>query len=118
MTSFEQSIFNYFISASALAGFAVLWRNWLNDHQQWKGFLEKYLGRFSKMLTCGSCFTFWITLAYVLILNPLNISFAPHFVGYFIEWLSLGWTAVFLRFSYIAVQEKVSMMVHRPHGHT
>jgi hypothetical protein len=113
MTPFEQFIFIYFISTTALAGFAVLWRNWLADHANWKQWLRNHLGNFAKIFTCGSCFTFWITLAFVLIVNPLKIFFLPAVLSYFIQWMSLGYGALFLRFSYIATQEFVGNMVHK-----
>lgn len=124
MTAFEQFIFIYFISATSLAGTAVLWRNWLQDHPSWKDRLQKDLGIIAKALTCGSCFTFWITLIFVLIFDPLGVflfqtmpmaSIFP--ASYLIQWMALGWGAIFLRFLYIFLQESVSAMVHGGHGH-
>jgi hypothetical protein len=125
MTLFQQFIFIYFVSTTALAGIAVLWRNWLEDHVAWKNWLANYFGVVSKALTCGSCFTFWIALAFVLAFDPLKSIFyaAPLFAGsnililYLIQWMSFGWGAVFLRFSYVALQETVGKMVHGTGDH-
>lgn len=125
MNHFQQFIFSYFVSATALAGLAVLWRNWLADHPNWTAAIKKIFGPLNKALTCGSCFTFWIALAFVLIFNPLE-SFLTALLpaeilffkisAYLIQWFSLGWTALFLRFSYVAIQEHVSRTVHQD-GH-
>lgn len=125
MNIFEEFIFVYFISAAALAAFAVLWRNWLEDHPHWKDWLHGYLGVIAKALTCGSCFTFWITLIFVLIFNPIGMFFslvAP-FSGlrfgtsYLFQWMALGWGALFLRFLYVAIQEATGIMVHNFSDH-
>lgn len=121
MTLFEQFIVTYFISAAALACFAVLWRNWLEDHPNWKMWLANNLGAVAKAMTCGSCFTAWITLLFVLIFNPLNsflisvVPFANIFAvaSYAIQWMALGWGALTFRFFYVALQEAVSIMVHK-----
>jgi hypothetical protein len=125
MTSFEQFISTYFISVTALAGFAVLWRNWLEDHLDWKEWMRDHLGVVSRSLTCGSCFTLWFTLFFVIAFHPLSIffeftSFAslPVFISYPIQWMSLGWGALFLRFLYVAIQESVSILVHRFKEHS
>ena len=118
-TPFEQFIFIYFISATALAGFAVLWRNWLHDHPSWHDWLGRHFNFITKALTCGSCFTLWLTLFFVLALNPLGNFFIaapfaslPPVISYLIQWMSLGWSALFLRFLYVKIQETVSSLVH------
>jgi len=126
MTLFQQFIFTYFISAAALAGFAVLWRNWLEDHPHWKEWIHRHFKTIGKAVTCGSCFTFWITLIFVLIFNPINdfLSLSTPFMrlmwatSYFLQWMALGWGALFLRFLYIAFQEATSIMVHRFKNHS
>lgn len=114
MTLFEQFIITYSISATALAGATVLWRNWLSDHPSWKRWLEKYLGIASRAFTCGSCFTYWIALIYVIAFNPLG---GPFLISYPLQWMSLAWSAVVLRFGYVFLQESVNKLVHGPDGH-
>jgi hypothetical protein len=56
----------------------------------------------------------------VLLFNPLNnfFSVAPPFqyawapLLYLIQWMAIGWGALFLRFAYVALQEEVRRMVH------
>jgi hypothetical protein len=118
MNQFEQLIFIYFISATTLAGIAVLWRNWLADHQSWKMQLQKHLGVVGRALTCGSCFTYWIALIFVLLFNPIGFLLKGYtlLISYGIQWMSLGWNAVFLRFLYVFLQESVEAVVHSSQG--
>jgi hypothetical protein len=125
MTTFEQFIFVYFVSATALAGIAILWRNWLEDHLTWKVWLSNHLGAVSNTLTCGSCFTFWIALCFVLMLNPLQSFFSitqtfggmSQLLSWTIQWMTIAWGALFLRFLYVLLQQGVSGLVHRSESH-
>ena len=110
-----------FFAACAVAGLAVVWRNWLVQHKSAELFLQKQLGAYSPILTCGSCFTYWLSLAFVLFHDPLarfSYGMAPHtgmvFLALrtFISWMALAYLSVLLRFSYILVQERVSLIVH------
>ena len=118
-----------FISACAVAGFAVIWRNWLAQHKKAELFLKEQLRGFSRVLTCGSCFTYWLALAMTLVHDPVP-SFAwtvfPR-EGIFydaprvlISWMALAYVSVLLRFAYVLIQEKVSTLVHaheKSHSH-
>ena len=110
-----------FFTACAVAGLAVVWRNWLVQHKNAELFLQKKLDGYSPLLTCGSCFTYWLSLAFVLFHDPLATfaqGVAPHAgivffaLRIFMSWMALAYLSVLLRFSYILVQEKVSMIVH------
>jgi len=110
----------------SVAGIAVLWRNWLEDHKNFKKWIEKYSGGFSKALTCGSCFTYWIALFVTLVVQPLSF-WTPVgdtvlfyvFINILLQWMALSWLSVFLRFAYVALQELVNYQVHtlRNHDH-
>lgn len=108
----ENFFITYFLYTTAIAGLAVLWRNWLADHPNWKSLIERKLGTKSKVLTCGSCFTFWLALVVIIILKPLNQNL--HII---IQWFSVGFSSVFLRFLYVLIQEKVSKLVHEGKHH-
>ena len=104
-----------------MAGFAVVWRNWLVQHPAAEAFIQKNLGSFAPVLICGSCFTYWLALALVVYHNPLApfaLSFTsrngPAFalVRLMLSWMALAYLSVLLRFTYILVQEKVSILVH------
>lgn len=103
-------------TTTAVAGGAVLWRNWLEHHENWKNYLKKKLGVFNKALLCGSCFTYWLALFALLINNPFEQNIKSDFLFFFASWMSIAYIAVLMRFSYILIQESVSEKVHR-HDH-
>ncbi len=115
---------DFILSGMSVAGIAVVWRNWLEDHSNWKSWIQKKLGYGNKVLTCGSCFTYWIALLLTLITKPLlfwqplsNVSIL--IIGNIIlQWMALAWLSVFLRFAYVALQELVSYQVHTIKDHT
>lgn len=106
----------------AIAGAAVLWRNWLNDHPAWKKKLMELPFRVGHAFLCGSCFTYWLALAYIFIFDPFRgISLHnPHnldsglflVLSYFVFWMMLSWLGVTLRFGYVLIQECVAYAVH------
>ena len=111
------------MAGAAVAGTAVLWRTWLLDHPNFNEWLKEKLGPVGKALLCGSCFTYWITLVFILICNPIAFwtSFVPNFsspwlfgfiINTFLQWMALSWLSIFLRFSYVAIQELVHYQMH------
>lgn len=110
--------FTFFISGAAVAGVAVIWRNWISDHPNFKQWLEKTVGPLNKVLLCGSCFTYWLALAFTLMAEPLSfwMPFADSGAGFIanicVRWMALSWLSVFLRFAYVAIQEHVHYQVH------
>lgn len=109
-------IFIYHLSAAAVAGTAIIWRNWLMDHPAWKQTLERLLPTAHKILTCGSCFTYWLALAFTLCADPLSFWSPFPAIGVFLNiwarWMALSWLAVFMRFAYVAIQEHVHAQMH------
>lgn len=114
---------SYIFIISALAGFAILWRNWLVDHPSWKQWIFINLKSTHKILTCGSCFSYWISLLVILIWNPLFLLFSfilkteSYIIISLFSWMSLSFGVVSLRFLYVALQEYVSSLVHRDGHH-
>ncbi len=104
-----------FVSTS-VAGLAVIWRNWLEDHQNTKEYIKTKLGAYNKVLLCGSCFTYWIALIALIFINPFtemrNI-IDNRIIFFFASWMSLAYISVFLRFLYVLIQETVSEKVHK-----
>jgi hypothetical protein len=123
MTIQNNDIFFYLlISALAVAGAAVLWRNILENHPKLKASISNILGKADKVLLCGSCFTYWLSLVFVLIFNPLSglvinagNKIFQDFSHCFISWMALGMMSVIIRFGYVAIQELVSYQVHKLH---
>lgn len=110
----ELIIFNFVIGAMSVAGFSAIWRNWVEDHPRWESFIKKVLGKAHKVLTCGPCFTYWVALAFTLIINPLNgwmpmnDSYIIGFLGnIFLRWMAFSWLSVFFRFAYTSLQQYV-----------
>lgn len=118
-------MFDIVLGSMAIAGFAVVWRNWLEDHAGLKAWILHAFryGKLHKVVTCGSCFTYWLALAYTIAFAPLapwtpaaGYGAAP-LMNMFIHWMTLAWLSVTLRFLYVALQELVSYQVHKLKGH-
>lgn len=111
-------LIDLFLSSFTIAGIAVIWRNWLHDHPAWKEYIQKYLKGFYKVLLCGSCFTYWISLLFLLIHNPLQswILEEPIIFKMAASWMALAFLSVSLRFLYVLIQENVHRLVHA-HDH-
>jgi len=110
----------FIISILSVAGFTVIWRNWINDHPKYKIKIENILGSYKKVLLCGSCFTYWISLIFTIINNPLKSMWGDSMYSgfYFIaSWMALSYGAVFARFLYILIQENVHNLVHNHNHH-
>lgn len=113
MKTLSLYMLNYFFFITAIAGFAVIWRNWINDHTLWKSFIQEHLGVIGHALLCGSCFTYWISLICILFYNPVPHMFMmPVFVEHLFSWMSVSYGAVLLRFFYVMIQETVHYQVH------
>lgn len=112
----------FLFSAMAIAGMTVLWRSWLRDHSSWTIALGRIPFRLGKSLTCGTCFTFWLTLVILLLVRPALPEFQSnifasneaisHIVSLFLQWMALSWAALIGRFTYAALEEVVYFFVH------
>lgn len=110
----------FIFSTLSIAGFAVIWRNWINDHLKYKNAIEKILGSYKKILLCGSCFTYWVALIVTIINNPLKDLWrdSDKKIFYFIaSWMAIAYVSVFLRFLYVLIQENVHNLMHEHNHH-
>ena len=106
-------MFEYFISIATIAGFTIIWRNWLEDHESWKNFIQNNLSFIGKAFLCGSCFTYWMSLLYVLCIKPIANIFSVSFSTYiFFSWMAISYGSVLLRFFYVMIQEVVHYQMH------
>lgn len=117
---------NYFLSIVSIAGVAVLWRNLLRDLPHLKKFVRSLPNLLSRALLCGFCFTYWFSFLFLFIFNPLTgweapfrdflpIYFYPALTFLF-SWLAISFGAVFLRFLYAFLQERLNQILgHTPH---
>lgn len=118
----------YLFLVFSLAGVAVLWRTWLRDHPSWTAFLNALPYRLGKTLTCGTCFTYWLSLGAVFVGDvPLPVfslhAAIPGWVQGIIQggsaWMALAWGALVARFLYVLLEEAVFFFVHHiREGHT
>ncbi len=117
-------ITNFILTSCAIAGAAVVWRSFLYDFK-WlregiKSHTPIYIG---KMLTCGTCFTYWLTLLVVIIFDPLagwlptqrvqlggEVAVLLQIV---FSWMAIALIATLLRFGYAAISELVHYQVHK-----
>ena len=122
----SQLILNLILTSMAVAGAAVLWRNWLEDHKSWKTWIMSRLGGLHKAMTCGSCFTYWLALVATITLRPMEFwrpiassELVTIPLTTLMHWMALAWLSVLLRFAYVALQELVNYQVHtlRNHDH-
>ena len=106
----------------ACAGMALIWRDLLIDFPRLKTFVKERIPfPFSKALTCGSCFTYWLGLAFVLVFDPLagwtlpsalDLGRSYPLVHLIVAWMAFGTVAVTMRFTAVAVQELVAYQTH------
>ena len=75
-----------------------------------------------KFFTCGTCFTFWLTLGFLFVFNPFTIEVplriavsvpTAHLLQFFIQWTALTWLALIGRFLYATIEEIVYFFVHK-----
>lgn len=107
-------LLDLFLSALAVASLAVLVRNLLYNFPKAQTLLPR-------AITCGFCFTYWLSLVYVVFFDPLAGYLQNPFIQFVFSWLVLAFVTVVFRFSYVVIQETVNYFVHtlnaRPHGH-
>ncbi len=104
-----------FQSSLIIASLTILWRSTLNKNDKLGPYLRKAFPVFlGTALTCGLCFTYWITLFFSLIFNPLPLEFFifnsknNFLIHIFFSWMSIGFVALVFRFSFALIQEKVN----------
>jgi hypothetical protein len=114
-------------SSFIIASIAILWRSTLNKKPNLGKFLKKTFPAFlGTALTCGLCFTYWVALGFVLFYNPLPFDFFTfndficyktiYFSHIFLSWMFIGFVAVFFRFLYVFLQEKVNYIYSLNNG--
>jgi hypothetical protein len=125
-------LFNFFISSLIVAGISVLWRGIRTRHKAVRIFFKKQCGFYAPAILCGTCFTYWSALLLILIANPLAnwhmpiAGYVPFqlaaFITFFACWMALGFSALFLRFALVLMNETVDHFTHNlnprgGHGH-
>jgi hypothetical protein len=113
---------DFLVLTLAAAGIALIWRDLLIDFPKLKARVKALPFPLGKALTCGSCFTYWLSLVFVLAIDPLGgwlpaLTFsAPVWlheaVRVLFSWMAFGTAAVTMRFTAVAVQELVHYQTH------
>jgi len=80
------------------------------------------MGFYAPAFLCGTCFTYWSALAYVLIANPLAgwqmpvANYIPLMlipaIKFLASWMALGFSALFFRFALVLMNETVDHFTH------
>lgn len=101
-------------SSFIITSITILWRSTLRKNSNLGPAIRKKFPVFIGVaLTCGTCFSYWIVLIFVLVCRPFPIgyfSFVPlhtYWVHVFFSWMYLGFSVVLLRFLFALIQEKV-----------
>ncbi len=102
-----------------IASISILWRSTLNKNKKIGKYLKNKFPVFlGTALTCGLCFTYWISLFFILLYQPLDFFMfntfdnptVKHISHTFLSWMFVGFISVFLRFLYVLLQEKVNQI--------
>ena len=119
-------------SMVVIASISILWRSTLNKKDALRvGIQKKFPIFLGTALTCGLCFTYWVTLVFVIIFSPIPANFFSFTSGFseglsfvfhlFFSWMFIGFGALSLRFLYALLQEGVNKLNHANgtggHGH-
>jgi hypothetical protein len=88
---------NIIFLALAVAGIGMMWRRILKDSPRLQNILRDHMPRLVfGALDCPFCFTFWTSLAVVLITSPLQeLVRGP--VQIVLLWMALGTVSIFVR---------------------
>lgn len=112
-------ILDFFFSILILAGVGRLWGKTQKDFPALKNFIKtKTPHLVSKAFTCSFCFTFWISLVFVLIFDPLRgwsplirVDFLNNFkfiISILCSWMTIGTGSWIMRF----IMDELQHLVH------
>jgi hypothetical protein len=122
---------NIILISIVSASISILWRNTLNKFELNKKLQKKFPVFLGTALTCGSCFVYWISLFFIIIYSPVDLSFftfnnfsnitIKYLSHLFLSWMMIGTIALYIRFIYVLIQENVNRLNHlneqHPHNH-
>lgn len=112
-------LLNLFISGLVLAGLGRIWAKLQKDLPFIKEFIKNKLHHLlAHALTCSFCFTFWLSLIFVLFFDPL-VGWMPvnrieiniiweQFLKILFSWMAVGTTSWIIRF----IMDELQMLVH------
>lgn len=109
----------YISLAVVIASISILWRIFRYDTENpINGYLDRWPYLPKKLITCGVCFTFWITLVFVLYSQYRNnIPFSTESI--FLDWMTTGFYAVMLVYVFDTFYQISHYFKHKAEqGHT
>lgn len=112
-------LIDFLFSSLVLAALGRIWKKFLKDFPTLKIFVKNKLPELiSRALCCSFCFTFWISLMFVLLFNPLHdwlpmfrfnyLNNFTFFISIFFSWMILGSGAWIIRF----LMDELQLLVH------
>jgi hypothetical protein len=118
-----QIIFNLALTGLAIGSVSVIWRKLLNDLPRLRKNISEHVPYpISRALTCGFCFTYWLSLESLIIFNPLNgwlpplQAIVPAQLSLFIyicfSWMALGFVALLWRSLFVIIQELIDYQMY------
>lgn len=106
----------------SIAGLSVLWRKILIDFPSLETCLKTKLGAMGHVLICGFCYTYWLSLASVLVFGPSTTLSSHHFFSHYnlgtellligVSWMFIAFIAQTLRFIFIILQQLLVYFLH------
>jgi hypothetical protein len=116
-------ILNLIMTGLAIGSFAVIWRKLLNDAPRLRNGIKAHIPYpISRALTCGFCFTYWLSLVSLIIFNPLNGWLPPlqsvipstliPFIYLSVSWMTLGFISLLWRSLFVIIQEFIDYEMH------
>jgi hypothetical protein len=115
---------NIIFSSLCIAGIAIIWREVLMQNPNIKEWILRFIPfPFGKAITCGFCFTYWLSLFVVVCIDPLSgwlppfrfpvYSFFVPFVQILSSWMIIGTIALTLRFLNIFIHEIIHFIIRK-----
>jgi hypothetical protein len=123
MNQYIQIIFSLGITSFAVGSFSVIWRKLLNDLPRFRKNIDTHIPYpISRALICGFCFTYWLSLASLLIFDPLKGWLPPlqtivptelsPFIYICFSWMTLGFIALLWRSLFVIIQELIDYQMY------
>ncbi len=105
-----------------ISGLSVLWRKILIDFPKLDTFLQSWLGAIGYALICGFCYTYWLSLAAVLVFGPIELVQNNQFFANYgllqeliligLSWMAIAFCAQTLRFIFVILQQLLVYFLH------
>ena len=115
--------------ALATAGVALLWRTYRYDSDnQFNATLDRLPYMLRKPITCGLCFTFWVSFVTTVVFSPFQelVPILPYRFGavtlitFLVQWFALGTLSTFVVYivdTFFEISHYLKHAVGEQHDH-